>query len=545
MKVRSAGFVFLFALLGVNCGQYLQQFAEEDREITLEIISDSTANPTFTVATRQVSFDVTFRADRNGSFRVVNATSCSVAQTLSGTNTAGTLTKGVATTTTVSMPYDDLTANGRQVTICVQDTAAYKTASVTKTFGSGLDTVLSNLATQYNENGGGGANLNTGTTAEFMLFQTSWTNVGQNRNNGTGGPYAGNGVDSPYSHGAYIDPNHGYRLKYFVADRDNHRVLIFNTLPTSNAATADVVVGQAGFTTGFTTAANAGGAISAQGFDQPQHVSVTATGIMLVTDLMNHRVLIYNTIPQTNGAAANFVIGQPSFTTGVLNNGTLVAAARLNNPASAAMIQGRLYIADQANNRIVVFNSVPASNGASASFAIGQPDTSTTTSGTDYLTQSSYLNSPYDMFADQSNPPRLYVADGGNHRVLVYTALPAAADVRANFVIGHTGSNFGLANRGAAQPANNSLNQPRSIVAQNNKLAIADQGNNRILFFDLPINADDPVATHVLGQTDFISGGAGSTQTTFNIVKGLIFDNGYIWAADRANNRAKILALPY
>jgi hypothetical protein len=99
-------------------------------------------------------------------------------------------------------------------------------------------------------------------------------------------------------------------------------------------------------------------------------------------------------------------------------------------------------------------------------------------------------------------------ADGGNHRVLVYTALPTAADVRANFVIGHSGPNFALANRGAAQPANNSLNQPRSIIAQNNKLAIADQGNNRILFFDLPINADDPVATHVLGQTDFISGGA-------------------------------------
>jgi hypothetical protein len=159
--------------------------------------------------------------------------------------------------------------------------------------------VLLNLATLYNENGGGGANINTGTSAEFMLFQTNWTNVAENRNSGTGGPYAGNGVDSPYSHGVYIDPNHGYRLKFFVADRDNHRVLIFNSLPTSNAATADVVVGQTGFTTGFTAAANAGGAISAQGFDQPQHVSVAANGTMFVTDLMNHRVLIYNSVPQT------------------------------------------------------------------------------------------------------------------------------------------------------------------------------------------------------------------------------------------------------
>lgn len=544
--MRSASFIAFVALFAAGCGQYLHQFADEDREITIEVLSDTMASPTFTVATRQVTFSISFRADRKGGYRVLHAASCTGSQAAGGTNVSGSLGNGTTISASISLPYDDLATHGRQITICVQDNAAYKSASVTRSFGSALDTVLLNLATQYNENGGGGANINSGTSAEFMIFQTSWTNVLENRNNGTAGPYSGNGVDSPYSHGVYIDPNHGYRLKYFVADRDNHRILIFNSLPTSNTATADVVVGQAGFTTGFTTAANAGGTISAQGFDQPQHVSVSANGTMFVTDLMNHRVLIYNSVPQTNGASANTVIGQPGFTTGVLNNGTLVAAARLNSPAAASMIQGRLYIADQANNRIVVFNSIPTSNGASASFAIGQGDTSTTTSGTDYSAQSSYMNSPYDMFADQSSPQRLYVADGGNHRVLVYTALPTTADVRANFVIGQSGPTGNVANRvSMAAPADNSLNQPRSIVAQNNKLAIADQGNNRILFFDLPINADDPVATHVLGQTDFISGGAGTTQTTFNIVKGLIFDSGYIWAADRANHRVKVIALPY
>jgi len=537
LKARVAHLVALITLLA-GCGQYVQQFADEDREITLEILSDTTANPTYTVSTRLVSFDLSFRADRTGSYRILHGSNCAATQAAGGTSVSGNLLNLVNVNATVSLPYDDLALYGRQVTVCVQDVAAYKTAALTKSFGAGLDTVLSNLATQYNENGGGGANINTGTSAEFFLFQTAWNAVTQNRGNGTGGPYAANGVDSPYSHGVYIDPNHGYRLKYFVADRDNHRVLIFNSLPTGSAAAADVVVGQAAFTTGFTTAANAGGAISAQGFDQPQHVSVSATGTMFVTDLMNHRVLIYNSVPQTNGASATYVIGQAGFTTGA--SGTSPSA--LNSPAAASMIQGRLYIADQANNRIMVFNSIPTGNGASASFAIGQPDTSTTTSGTDYSTQSSYLNSPYDMFAEQN---RLYVADGGNHRVLVYTSLPTAGDVRANYVIGHSGPNFALANRGAAQPADNSLNQPRSMVAQNNKLAIADQGNNRILFFDLPINADDPVATHVLGQSDFISGGAGTTQTTFNFVKGLIFDNGYIWAADRANNRVKVLQLPY
>ncbi len=529
------------ALALFGCGQQLHQFTDEDKEITLELISDTTSNPTFSVTTRQVSFDISFRADRNGNYRVLHAGTCTSGQAVGGSATTGSQVTGVIVNVTVLIDYDDLATYGRQITICVQDTAVYKTASLTKSFGTGVDTVLLNLATQYNETGSS-ATINSGTSAEFVLFQNNWTTGTENRGNGTGGPYAGNGVDSPYSHGVYIDPNHGYRLKYFVADRDNHRVLIFNSIPTAGTATADVVVGQTAMTAGSGGGANCGAAISSQCFDQPQHVSISSGGIMFITDLMNHRVLIYNAIPQTNGAAANYVIGQPDLATGTLNNGSLAAAARLNNPAAASVIGGRLHIADQANNRILVFNSIPTSNGASANFAIGQLDTSMTASGTDYSVQSSYLNSPYDMFTDQS---RLYVADGGNHRVLVYNALPAIADVRPNFVIGHSGPGFSLANRGAAQPAANSLNQPRSMVARNNKLAIADQGNHRILFFDLPITADDPSATHVLGQLDFVSAGGGTTQTTYNLVKGLIFDNGYIWAADRVNNRVKISQLPY
>jgi hypothetical protein len=43
--------------------------------------------------------------------------------------------------------------------------------------------------------------------------------------------------------GVYTDGN-----KLFVADILNQRVLIFNSIPTSNGASADVVVGQPNFT---------------------------------------------------------------------------------------------------------------------------------------------------------------------------------------------------------------------------------------------------------------------------------------------------------
>ena len=90
-----------------------------------------------------------------------------------------------------------------------------------------------------------------------------------------------------YSLGAYVDPNDGNRVKLFVNDRGNHRVLIFNTIPQDATALPDVVVGQPNFTSGT---ANAGGVTSAVGFDENVHMSVCSNGKMFVADRNNNRV---------------------------------------------------------------------------------------------------------------------------------------------------------------------------------------------------------------------------------------------------------------
>ena len=135
MKARVAHLVAFIAILA-GCGQYLHQFADEDREITLEILSDTTASPTFTVATRLVGFDITFRADRTGTYRILHGTNCSATQAAGGTNVSGNFLNAVTVAATISLPYDDLALHGRQITVCVQDVAAYKTASLTKSFGN-------------------------------------------------------------------------------------------------------------------------------------------------------------------------------------------------------------------------------------------------------------------------------------------------------------------------------------------------------------------------------------------------------------------------
>ena len=523
----------------ISCGQYLQQFTDEDKDLIVTVDSDTTGAPSYAPAARTVSFSLTFRADRNGSYRILHATDCSATRAAGGSNIAANLTKNIPVTANIQLIYDDVLLYGKDIIICAQDTAAYKSASLVKNFATGLTSTLTSVTAQLNENyGGGGVNIDTASASEFPVFQNDFSSGGTNR----GGSIAANSASNPYSHGAYIDVNDSYRLKYIVADRTNNRVLIFNQLPVSSTAVADVVVGQTGFLTG---SMNAGGGTTPnnQGLREPVHASVSATGILYVTDYENHRVLGFNTIPQANGATADFVLGQGSMSDRNANFFGAGDDRNLNHPYATHAIGGRLYIVDKDNNRIVVFNTLPTST-ASANFVIGQADFNGTGSGgADYTFggNTDFLSSPYDILV-YSN--RLYVSDTGHHRILVFNTIPSASNARPTFVIGHVGTTQVLANQGGSISATG-LNFPTSMAAQNDKLAVADQVNNRVLFYDLPITGHGASAQQVLGQSGMGTGSSGTTQTTFSLVKGLIFANGYIWAADGGNNRIKVLQLPY
>ncbi len=539
---RISPFAGAFLLPGVfACGQYLQQFTDEDKDLSIRIQSDTTASPGYSANTRLVTFSLSFTVDRNGSFRILHAADCNGSRIAGGTGTSGTLIKAATNSAAIQLSYDDVVLYGKDIVICAQDTAAYKSAALVKNFATGLSAALSAAVSQLNESyGGGGANIDSGAAVAFPVLQANFTSGTANR----GGTVAANGASNPYSHGVYIDPNDNYRFKYIVADRGNHRVLIFNQIPASATAAADVVVGQTSFTASGMNA-GAGAVANDQGFNEPVHASVSNAGVLYVTDNQNNRVLGFNTIPKTHGATADFVLGQNSMGNNTANAFGAGDSRNLNHPYATHAIAGKLYIADKDNNRVVVFNSLPTTTAAGADFVIGQSNfTGTGTGGADYTfgANTDYMSTPYDVLV-YSN--RLYVADTGHHRVLVFTTIPTVSNARPAFVIGHTGPTAVLANQGFASPSATSLNFPASMAAQNNKLAIADEVNNRVVFYDLPITGDGQAAQQLLGQTLFTTANSGTTQTTFNLVKGLIFDNGYIWAADGGNNRAKVLQLPY
>ncbi len=419
------------------------------------------------------------------------------------------------------------------------------------------------VAEQQNEStGGSGAPIDSGISQPFVLFQDpqaapGWSNKISNRGNGPTGPYVANGVKNLYSIGAYVDTNDGNKLKFFANDRDNHRILIFNQLPTSNLALPDVVVGQVNFTSGnVTTGKNSSNpsVVSQAGFDTSAHVTVCANGYMFVADSGNHRVLGYNKVPTSNGAFADFVIGQPDFSSKTANNSSLpLQSQRLNTPFAVHCLLGKLYILDRGNSRVLVYNTIPT-NGSpnlsapAADLVIGQPDLNTISLGSaDYSISNSYLNTPYEI---SSYDGVFYIADGGNHRILVYKSIPNSANTKPDYVIGQPNSSSnGYNNTNTTTPTQSSLYFPNSMAFKNNKMAVSDHTNYRILFFNLPITKNGPNANYILGKSDYVTGGIPATTQmgSFGGTKGLIFDgSNFIWVVDgSANNRIQVLNLPY
>jgi hypothetical protein len=173
------------------------------------------------------------------------------------------------------------------------------------------------------------------------------------------------------------------------ASPQNNRVLIFPNLsgslpePTAElpkdaekrcpvcTGTAAAVVGQASFTT-----TDIG--LSQSTLRQPSAVASDGR-ILAVTDTDNNRVLIWNTIPTGSGAPADVVVGQPDFKTATSNlgGGNTPNNKGLRGPQGVWLQDGKLYVADTQNHRVLIWNHVPTSNGQPADVVLGQPNFNT------------------------------------------------------------------------------------------------------------------------------------------------------------------------
>ena len=258
--------------------------------------------------------------------------------------------------------------------------------------------------------------------------------------------------------------------RLFLCDAGNHRVLIWNTLPTSNVP-ADVVVGQSDFV------GNAA-ATSQSGLTIPSSVAVVG-GRLIVDDLGNSRVLIWNTIPTTNGAPADVVVGQADF----VSSADAASASGLSVPAGVASNGTNLVVADTGNNRVLIWSSIPTTNGQAADVVVGQADFSSQGSGLG----PQGLTAPFGAFATST---QLFVADTNNNRVLIYEPFPTSNNPAAGTVLGqmdfvHTSNNDDDQDFASdATPSARTLFEPAAVTLIGTQLFVGDDENSRILIFD-------------------------------------------------------------
>jgi hypothetical protein len=261
----------------------------------------------------------------------------------------------------------------------------------------------------------------------------------------------------------------GLTTKLFVNDFSNSRVLIWNKLPIKSNSPASVVVGQPDFTSNAQVTTQSG-------LKLPEAGLAVAGGKLFVADRENHRIMIWNTIPITNGTPADVVLGQPDFTT---SNNT-VSQTGLDEPEGLWSDGTRLVVADSLNSRVLIWNSIPTTNGAPADVVVGQPGF--TTGGSPNPPTAQSLNRPIGVTSDGT---RLFVADTNNNRILVYSPFPTANNPTASFVIGQADFVHGEENAGKVGPTAQTLSNPYGLFISGKKLYVSDFNNARVLIFGL------------------------------------------------------------
>ena len=244
----------------------------------------------------------------------------------------------------------------------------------------------------------------SGTTADRVFGQGGSFTATNSCN--TGGVSA-NSLCDPY--GVTVDA----AGNLYVADRQNNRVLEYNT-PLTSGTTADRVFGQGGSFT--TNTLNAGG-LSANSLWVPATWQSTRRGNLYIADDGNKRVLEYNT-PLVTDTTADRVFGQGGSFTGNACNLGGVSASSMCNPQSVALDPaGNLYVADIGNNRVLEYNT-PLTTDTTADRVFGQGGSFTSTTANLGGLSATSLSFAIGVAIDATG--NLYVSDALNYRVLKF-----------------------------------------------------------------------------------------------------------------------------
>ncbi|MCO1335740.1 hypothetical protein MO867_15495 [Microbulbifer sp. OS29] len=332
----------------------------------------------------------------------------------------------------------------------------------------------------------------------------------------------------------------------FLPDYGNNRVVVFNSIPASNGAPADRVIGKdsldspdlsdpekalsgplsVSFDHGKLAINQSIGTLGQSVFiyddipangsaipsvtlsmDSCQNVgaiysAVTiANGNIFAASHSMARVVVWDDVPTTADMPPSLLIGQSTFENCLANDinqdGSLsqAAANTLAGPTDIWSDGEKLAIIDTGNNRILLWNELPTGNFDTADIVLGQESFSDSYPNADSATDldwpvnSQTLNAPDAGI--WSNGIQLFITDAGNNRVLIWNQWPETNFAPADFVLGQSdfvSATINDANQNDIEddgelPSASTLNVPGGITGYKDNLIVTDSGNNRILIF--------------------------------------------------------------
>lgn len=270
--------------------------------------------------------------------------------------------------------------------------------------------------------------------------------------------------------------------------------------------------------------------LSATRVEQPGGLAVSADGRLYVADRSNNRVLRFDhAATLASGSPADGVLGQVDFTQGGQNN---PSSANMHNPSAVAVDPtGRLWVADEGNYRVLRFDNAAAKSlGAAADGVLGQVSFTTHS----HVVSASGMSFPSGLAVDGTL--RLWVSDEGSHRVTLFNDPAAKANgAAADKVLGQP--DF-ISFEAPASTLRNRVKNPLGLAVSGGTLWVADRDSWRVLRFTAAhTKTNGANADGVLGQVSYTTDDYGSTAAALNRPTGLALDGGRLWIVDSENNR--------
>lgn len=299
-----------------------------------------------------------------------------------------------------------------------------------------------------------------------------------------------------------------------VSDTGNHRILIWHGPPSGDHVDADVVLGQPDF---VHEGAQADGRGPDNGCHLPTGVLVV-DGRLVVADAWNHRLLVWDRVPERSSTPPDVIVGQPDPTSVEENRGGPCGPLGFYWPFGIAVVGGRFWVADTGNRRVLGWDDVPEPDQPPA-VVLGQPDAHQRDENRGGVSASSF-RWPHDLCGTDD---RLLVADAGNHRLLGWSPSPRC-DGEADLVLGQedflASGEFPYAPQTASSlrfpyaaviaapaPAGPDASGASGARGGEGRLVVADTANNRVLVWDGVPRTNAAPATAVLGQPDLVANG--------------------------------------